>query len=229
MNPPPMKSALPARLGCAIAALLTLATIVRADEMVPLKLVLPPPLLVGTPLPFDRPNLEHPRAGKRPDMLVPAGTVNLALHKDVTSSDPEPVVGDLSLITDGEKGADEGNYVELGPGKQWVQIDLGQACTIYAIAIWHYHSQARAYFDVVVQVADDPDFIQGVKTVFNNDPVNRSGLGVGKDLLYIETYEGKLIDAKGVRGRYVRLYSRGNSSTEMNHYIEVEVYGKPGA
>jgi hypothetical protein len=85
------------------------------------------------------------------------------------------------------------------------------------------------YFNVVVQVSDDPDFIQNVKTVFNNDAVNRTGLGVGKDPLYIETYEGRLIDARGVRGRYVRLYSRGNSSTEMNHYIEVEVYGKPGS
>jgi hypothetical protein len=31
------------------------------------------------------------------------------------------------------------------------------------------------------------------------------GLGAGKDLNYIETYQGKLIDAKGVKGRYVRL------------------------
>ena len=217
------------RLGAAAAVFLSITALARAEDMVPLKLVLPPPLLVGTPLPVSRPNLERPRQGKRPDMMVPAGTVNLALHKDVTSSDPDPVVGDLSLITDGEKGGDEGNYVELGPGKQWVQIDLGQDYPIYAIAVWHYHSQARVYFDVVVQVSDDPDFVQNVKTVFNNDKVNRTGLGAGTDSYYIETYEGKLIDAKGVRGRYVRLYSRGNSSTEMNHYIEVEVYGKPGA
>jgi hypothetical protein len=44
---------------------------------------------------------------------------------------------------------------------------------------------------------------------------------------YVETYEGKLIDAKGVRARYVRLYSNGNSSNELNHYIEVEVFGTP--
>jgi hypothetical protein len=36
-----------------------------------------------------------------------------------------------------------------------------------------------------------------------------------------------LIDAKGVKGRYVRLYSAGNTSNKMNHYIEVEVWGKP--
>jgi hypothetical protein len=63
--------------------------------------------------------------------------------------------------------------------------------------------------------------------VFNNDLDNSAGLGVGKDLHYIETNEGKLIDAKGVKARYVRLYSNGNSGNDLNHYIEVEVYGKP--
>jgi len=44
---------------------------------------------------------------------------------------------------------------------------------------------------------------------------------------YTETNEGKLIDTKGVRARYVRLHSRGNTSNDLNHYIEVAVYGKP--
>ena len=215
------------RIALAAASFLALAGLLRAEEMTALRLTLPKPLLVGTPLPLDRFHIPA-SAGQMPEILVPAGTVNLALHREVTSSDPEPVVGDLSLITDGEKGADEGNYVELGPGKQWVQIDLGRSCPVYAVAVWHYHSQARVYFDVIVQVSDDVDFVQGVKTIFNNDKVNQSGLGAGKDSLYIETYQGHLIDARGVKGRFVRLYSRGNSSTDMNHYIEVEVYGKPG-
>ena len=63
--------------------------------------------------------------------------------------------------------------------------------------------------------------------MFYNHSDNSSKLGVGKDRPYIETYEGKLIDCKGVKGRYVRLYSKGNTANEMNHYIEVEVYGKP--
>jgi len=32
---------------------------------------------------------------------------------------------------------------------------------------------------------------------------------------------------KGVKGQYVRLYSMGNNSNDQNHYLEVEVYGKP--
>ena len=51
-------------------------------------------------------------------------------------------------------------------------------------------------------------------------------MGVGKDNHYVETSEGRLIDAKGVKGRYVRFYSGGNNASDLNHYIEVEVYGK---
>ena len=217
------------RFGAAAVLCLGLAGLAQAEDLVPLHLDLPKPILVGTPLPLARPNLEPARVGKRPDFMVPKGTVNLALHKEVTSSDPEPVVGDLSLITDGEKGGDEGNYVELGQGKQWVQIDLGQGSPLYAIVVWHYHSQARVYFDIVVQLSDDPDFIQNVRTIFNNDVTNRLGLGAGTDHLYIETYEGRIFDAKGIKARYVRLYSRGSSSNDMNHYIEVEAYGKPAS
>ena len=65
-------------------------------------------------------------------------------------------------------------------------------------------------------------------TVYNNDHDNSAGMGVGKDLAYIETNEGRLVDGKGTTGQYVRLYSKGNTSNEMNHYIEVEVFGIPG-
>ena len=80
---------------------------------------------------------------------------------------------------------------------------------------------------LVVQVADDPDFISNVRTLFNNDTGNETGSGIGKDMRYVETAEGKLIDAKGVEARYVRLISNGSDKTPANHYIEVEVYGKP--
>jgi hypothetical protein len=199
----------------------------RADDLVPLKLDLPRPMFVGTPVPVKLPNLEAPRAGRRPDFMVPKGVVNLALNKKVTSSDMEPVLGDLTLITDGEKAGDEGNYVELGKGKQWVQIDLTKAYKLYAIVVWRFHSQARAYKSVAVQVSNDPDFATGVQTLFNSDDQNVLGFGAGQDPTYIETYEGRIIDAKGDSARYVRLYSAGNTTSEMNHYIEVEVYGLP--
>ncbi|MEZ0296827.1 MAG: hypothetical protein ACAI35_10280 [Candidatus Methylacidiphilales bacterium] len=214
-----------------LATALLATPCVHAEDKVPLQTELPKPLFVGTPVPIKIPNLEAPRSSKRPDFMVPPGLTNVAKGKTVTSSDNEPTIGDLTLITDGVKDGDEGNYVELGKGKQYVQIDLGKAADIYAVLIWHYHSQARVYRDVVVQVSDDPDFIDKVTTVFNNvyDAGTGMGVGIGKDPSYIETYEGRLIDAKGVKGRYVRLYSRGNTANEANHYIEVEVWGKPSA
>jgi len=205
------------------AGLLAAHPLLHAGDMVVLKTELPPPLFVGTPVPIDVPNLEPAHEGKRPDFLVPAGTINLAKGKKVTASDSDPVVGTLDLVTDGDKSADEGSWVELGPGKQWVQIDLEKSAPIYAIIVWHFHSQQRVYRNVVVQISDDPTFATGVTTVFDDTP------GTGKDQSYIETYEGKLIDAKGTKGRYVRLYSNGNTANKLNHYIEVEVFGKPAA
>jgi hypothetical protein len=203
------------------------AGIALAEDKVPLKTELPKPLFVGTPVPINVPKLEPPVKGKRPDFMVPAGTTNLALKKPVTSSTTDPINGTLDLITDGDKAGDEGSYVELKPGKQWVQIDLGEEANIYALLVWHFHSQERVYFDVVAQVSDDPSFAKDVTTVYNNDGANELGLGAGKDLDYIESFLGKLVDAKGVKGRYVRLYSKGNTTDKLNHYIEVEVWGKP--
>ena len=214
------------KCGLALTILMMSAAAV-AQNQVPLKTKLPPPLFVGTPVPLAVPNLEPPLRGKRPDFMVPAGTINLAAHKKVTSSDSNPNTGTLDMVVDGDKAGDEGSWVELGPGKQWLQIDLAKQANVYAVLMWHFHSQARVYRDVVVQVSDDANFRTGVSTIFNNDLHNELGQGVGKDLNYVETYQGKLIDAKGTKGRYVRIYSNGNTSNKLNHYIEVEVWGKP--
>jgi hypothetical protein len=192
-----------------------------------LKLQLPKPMFVGTPGNIKSPNLEPITGKPRGPFLVPKGTRLLSLNRPVTSSDMQPVIGELGLVTDGEKSGGDGYSVELGPGRQWIQIDLGASYNLNAILVWHYHSQARVYRDVVVQVADDRDFLKGVVTVFNNDHDNSSGLGIGKDREYIEVSEGRLIDPKGVKGRYVRLYSNGNTSNDLNHYVEVEIYGTP--
>jgi hypothetical protein len=219
-------------MACLMAIVLVAGMTARAEEAAPagkvaLKIDLPNAMFTGTPKNLKTPFLEPPRPpGARPPFYVPEGVTNVALDKKVTASDSEPVIGELKLVTDGDKNGTDGSYVEFGPGKQWVQIDLGKEYDIYAVVVWHFHSEARVYRGVVVQVSDDPDFIKGVQTIFNNDQNNSLGLGAGKDYEYIETNEGRLIDAKGVKGRYVRLYSKGNTSNEMNHYTEVEVYGK---
>ncbi len=199
-------------------------------KLVPIEIELPRPMFVGTPQDVRVPNLEKPLGKDRPPFLAPEGTTNVAFGKPVTASDEEPIIGETEMVTDGDKEAADGSYVEYGPFLQHVTIDLEQECEIYAIVMWHYHKQARVYYDVVVQVADDPDFTENLKTVFNNDIDNSAGCGVGKDMHYTETAEGKLIDCLSqgpVRGQYVRCYSNGNTSNDLNHCIEVEVYGRP--
>jgi hypothetical protein len=199
----------------------------KQSSLVPIEIKLPKPVFIGTPQNMQVPNLEKPLGKPRPPFLAPAGTKNVALKKTVHSSDEMPIIGDLTLVTDGDKEANEGSFVELGPFTQYITIDLSGRYNIYAVVVWHYHNQPRVYFDVIVQISDDKDFIKDVQTVFNNDNDNSSGLGAGTDMNYVETAEGKLIDARGVQGRYVRLYSRGNTNNDLNHYTEVEVYGKP--
>jgi hypothetical protein len=197
-------------------------------EVEPIEIALPKPMFVGTPQNFGGiTNLEQPLGKPREQFYAPKGTTNVALHKPVTSSFEEPIIGELKMLTDGDKEAADGSFVELGPGVQNVTIDLGAPYNIYAVVIWHYHKQPRVYKDVVMQVAGDADFITNVKTIFNNDNDNSSGFGVGRDLSYVETAEGKLIDAKGVVARYVRCSCNGNNANELNNYIEVEVYGTP--
>lgn len=209
-----------------LTALTLAAGLAVAEDQILLVTEYPKPMFVGTPVPLNIPNLEKPNTN-RPAFMVPAGTVNLAKGKTVTASDSEPLLGSLDLLTDGDKSAEEGSYTEFGSGKQWVQIDLGAPGAIYAVYLWHFHLSPRVYHDVVVQVSDDPDFVTGVTTVFNNDHDNSSGMGVGSNLAYVETNHGKLIDAKGAKGRYVRLYSKGSTANGLNHYIEVEVFGVP--
>ncbi len=194
---------------------------------VELKLTSPKPMFIGTPTNIKSQNLEVVTGKSRRPFFVPAGTALLSLKKPIRSSDMQPVIGELDMVTDGEKAGGDGYFIELGPGSQWVQIDLGASSSLHAILAWHYHSQARVYRDVIVQVSDDKGFLKGVTTVFNNDHDNSAGLGVGKDKEYIEVAEGRLVDPKGAKGRYIRLYSSGNTANDLNHYVEVEIYGTP--
>ncbi|MCX6875025.1 MAG: hypothetical protein NTW21_14630 [Verrucomicrobia bacterium] len=193
---------------------------------VPLAIKFPPELIEGTPKAMKVPNLVQVPE-KAPTFLVPKEAVLLSKDKKVTGSDDNPIIGTLDLITDGDKQAGEGYFVELIEGPQWVQIDLEKSAAINAIWVWHYHSQKRAYKGVIIRISDDPTFKTGATTVYNNDYENVCEMGKGPDYPYVESRFGLIADGKGTKGRYVRLYSNGNTSNDMNHYIEVEVYGVP--
>ena len=206
--------------------LVLILTAYAATDKVNLVIEYPEKLVKGTEVPKAIPNLGKARVkGTAPALFkVPAGCKNLAEDKDVSSSDEDPGVGDLDMISDVD--ADGAEYVQLKKGLQWVQIDLEDSKKLYATHLWHYHSQPRVYYDIIIQISDDEDFIEGVKTVFNNDHDNSSGLGKGTDKNYIEEYYGKTIDLKGTKGQYIRFYSQGNSADKSNHYVEIQVHGK---
>ncbi len=215
---------------CAAAAIsLLAANITFAADSEALVLSLPAPTLKGTPeqLPTG-PGIEA-NSDKAPAALqIAKGAKNVALDKPVKTS-VNPFTGEPSQLTDGKKEAFDYDTVEMKKGSQWVQVDLGEAFNIQAIAIWHDHRYIQVMHDVIVQVSNDPQFTNNVTTLFNNDTDNSSGLGVGTDREYFERHFGRVFDGKNTKARYVRGYTKGSHLSALNCWQEIEVYALPDA
>jgi len=205
-----------------------LALSVNAQDKEALTLQLPAPTLKGTPeqLPTG-PNIEANSDKAPAAMQIAKGAKNVALGKKVTTSVKPFSETQPEAITDGKKEAFDYDTVEMKKGSQWVQVDLGEAFKIEAIAIWHDHRYIQTMHDVIVQVSDDPEFKTGVTTLFNNDTDNSSGLGVGTDREYFERHFGRVFDGKGTKARYVRGYTKGSHLSALNCWQEIEVYALP--
>ena len=202
-----------------------------SKDTAPLPLTLPLATLKGTPTDLPTgPNIEPPPDPDKapPQFLAPKGVQNVAKGKKVTAS-VNPFMGELSQITDSQKEPFDDQVVQMKKGTQYVQIDLGEAYSIYAVAMWHDHCYLQIFHDVIVQVADDAEFTKNVRTLFNNDSDNSSGLGIGTDREYFETRLGKIADAKGVKARFVRCYIKGSHLSAINSWQEVEVYALPAS
>jgi hypothetical protein len=199
-----------------------------SPDLVPLVLKLPAPVFSGTPKAAPEGLAMEATLDKpAPPLQVPRDVSNIAPGKKITSSDKNATRADLAKLTDGNKEADEENIVQLSKGPQWVQFDLAGSKEIYAIVVWHAHDTAKIFRSVIVQIADDQDFTDNVRTLFNNDRDNSTGLGAGTDRQYFETFRGKIIDAKGAKASFVRLCSSGSTESKLNEYTEVEIYGRP--
>ena len=216
-------------VGCAAAAVAVLCGLAVpsavAEDMEAIKIELPEAFFGGTPIDYWGPNLEPEDYKDRAPFMAPKGTAVISKGKPVKAS-ADPTVGELKQLTDGDKDYAKTSLIELPEGLQWVQIDLEKTSEIYAVLVWHFHEGKRVYFDLVAQVSDDPEFKKDVTTIYNNDFDNSAGLGVGEDKEYIESNKGRLIDAKGAKGRYARVYGKGSTANDFNHFIEVEVWGK---
>jgi hypothetical protein len=197
----------------------------HGEENEAIKIELPKEFFGGTPIDYWSPKLEEKSTSPRSPFFAPKGATVLSKGKPVTAS-ADPTIGELKQLTDGDKDYAKTSLIELPEGLQWAQIDLETTRSLYAVLIWHFHEGQRVYFDLVLQLSDDPEFKSGVITLYNNDYDNSAGLGVGEDNEYQESYQGRLIDARGAKGRYVRVYGKGSTASDFNHFIEVEVWGK---
>jgi hypothetical protein len=198
------------------------------EGMVPLEIKLPAPAFKGTPKDIQLSTYVEPLSDKpRPPMMVPTGLKNLASGAKVTSSDANATAETLAKITDGDKEASDQSIIFLRKGTQYIQMDLGAPSELFAIVIWHAHNTAKVYHDVIVRVADDPEFTKNARIIFNNDQDDSSKLGAGTDREFFETNEGKLINARGEKAQFIRFYSKGSTESALNEYTEIEVYGRP--
>jgi hypothetical protein len=199
-----------------------------AADLVRLDIKLPLPAFKGTPKDIPLSSYVEPLSDQpRPPMMVPPGLKNLAPAAKLTSSDKNATADVLAKLTDGDKEPADQSIIFLRKGAQWVEMDLGSPQEVFAVVIWHAHNTPKVYHGVIVQAADDGDFSSNVRTLFSNDQENRCGLGVGTEREYFETNEGKLVNAKGVKTRFLRFYSKGSTESALNEYTELEVYGRP--
>jgi hypothetical protein len=165
---------------------------------------------------------------ERAPFVVIEDLENLALYKPVTVSD-EPAIGEVEQINDGIKTSGDFDFVE---GPAWVQVDLEESASIHAVVIWYFHKSVVIYDDIIVKISDDADFMQNVRTLFNNDHDNSAGMGKGNDTAYISTGWGEIVDARDgdltpATARYVRVYTGLSTDGLLPRYVEVAVYGKP--
>ena len=187
-------------------------------EKVAIKFELPPPHSSGTP--------KEIKSDNREPEVEPEYTKKLTTENTKVTTSEEAVTGDNDYVVDGDKTPDATSMLQLPGGLQWVQLDLGAEHTIAAVCVWHDQGDERVYKDVIVQISNDANFVDGVKTIFNNDHDNTAKLGKGTDKEYRERNDGRPMDAKLTKGRYVRCYSNGSTSEPVNNYIEIEVFGK---
>ncbi len=133
------------------------------------------------------------------------------------------------MATDGNY--EQGKFFRYGENENsskecYVEYDLGKMYDINQIKMWRYYD-GRNYTPTAIALSDEQGTwnTSNANVVYSSDLENIFGLGSGSDEGYSETAEGKSINCNA-SGRYVRIYSKGNSINTGNHLVEFEVYGK---
>lgn len=124
-------------------------------------------------------------------------------------------------LTDGVADKNHALYTEK---RAWATVDLGVELDIGSVDLSLY--DGLEFSDVIVQVSSDPNFLTGVKTVFNSDADNSAGYGVGTDT-YTPTADGNYFNVafEKTAARYVRVtdfYAGKSIFTEIGVMSAVE-------
>jgi len=125
---------------------------------------------------------------------------------------------------DGDKEAAEPSIVLLRKGTQYVQMDLGSPAEIFAIVLGMRMLSRRF---ITTSLSRRPTTLSSKRTLrhLQQRPGQHLWPRGRHRPEYFETRYGKRIDAKGVKARYLRFYSKGSTESALNEYTEVEVYG----
>ena len=199
-----------------------------ADELVPLKLDLPAPHFRGHSQGCAQARERRAHLGQAASAPHGSGGVrNRAPAGKISCSDTNATAGMLAKITDGNKEAVDTSIVSLRKGVQYVQFAPPGAGR-FAVGI------GRVRYAEDLSLRGGPGgrrrgvHRQRPHALQQRHPREQGGPGAGTDREYFETNEGKLIDAKGAKGRYAPGRIRaGSSDSALNEYTEVEIYGRP--
>lgn len=159
------------------------------------------------------------------EYIIGDGSENVALGKPVTFTIPTKSVfgsSDETFVTDGN--FDPYNvYGTYADTYGFAIVDLGQEYVIDKLIVKAFHDWT--FEDVVLQMALDKDFTQGVYTVFNNDTDNSVGVGAGSDGTYTESGSGHCFKFSPVTARYIRFHNHSvNGRENYSFWEEIQAY-----
>ncbi len=152
--------------------------------------------------------------------IISDGSQNVALSREPTfTGETEAFQGSVlpSTVTDGS--FDPHNTWGSAPNSPcFAVVDFGKEYTIDRVLVKAWHDWD--FNDVVIQLALDENFTQGVYTVFNNDTDNSAGAGAGTDGAYKENPNGGHgFGFAPVKARYMRFIT-------LRRTLAIKAFGK---
>ena len=152
--------------------------------------------------------------GKTGDNRLPAQVVN----GNKSSGDYYVVGNDQDQVRNTETPMDPA---------YWLQLNLGKKYSVSELKLWIYYDDNRYLNNLIILAADDKEFTQNARVVWNADKENFFGLGAGvNEDMPPSTAAGYTVTLpKAEDAQYLRFLNKGNNKNQGAHWVEIEVYG----